>query len=105
MSANALDNHEFVKLAFVDVECTQKIDLRHTDEYLSSFESTMVCDARNIFDGIVKVETSGLQMEEKRTAIELLAIKERLLGSHLSGLMVNRKWPMGSLSLGNMSHF
>ena len=78
MSANALDNHEFVKLAFVDVECTQKIDLRHTDEYLSSFESTMVCDARNIFDGIVKVETSGLQMEEKRTAIELLAIKERL---------------------------
>ena len=28
--------------------------------------------------GIVKVETSGLHMEERRTAIELLAVKERL---------------------------
>ena len=31
-----------------------------------------------ILDGLAKVETSGLHMEEKRTAIELLGIKERM---------------------------
>lgn len=54
------------------------LDLRKTDSYLQQNESCLVCDARNIYDGICKVETSGLHMEEKRTAIELLAIKERL---------------------------
>ena len=54
----------------------------------------MVCDARNISDGVVKVETSGLQMEEKRTAIELLAIKERL-----SQARVSLKWVDGEQEL------
>ena len=39
----------------------ERIDLRRVDEYLSSFESCMVCDARNISEGVVKVETSGLK--------------------------------------------
>ena len=45
-----------------------------TDSYLQQIES----DARNIYDGVCKVQTSGLHMEEKRTAIELLATRERL---------------------------
>ena len=49
----------------------------------------MVCDAKNIYDGICKVETSGLHMEEKRTAIELLAIKERLQQANISLKWVN----------------
>ena len=72
----------------------ERIDLRRVDEYLSTFESCMVCDVRNIFDGVVKVETSGLQMEEKRTAIELLAIKERL-----SQARVSLKWVDGEQEL------
>ena len=79
MSANALDSHEFAKLGFFDLQCNYKLDLRKSDDYLSSFKSGLVGDARNIYDGIVKVETSGLHMAERRTAIELLAIKERLL--------------------------
>ncbi len=94
MTGNALDTHEFCKLALYDLESNGKLDLRKTDEYLRQFKSSLVCDARNIFDGIVKVETSGLQMEEKRTAIELLAVKERLKQAN-----VDLKWVDGEQEL------
>jgi hypothetical protein len=94
MAGNALDTHEFCKLSLFDMEHSFKLDLRKTDEYLQQVTSCMVCDARNIYDGVVKVETSGLQMEEKRTAIELLAIKERL-----SQAKVLLKWVDGEQEL------
>ena len=78
MSANALDTHEFAKLGYFDMLTPKVLDLRKSDDYLKTFESCLVGDARNIYDGINKVETSGLHMEERRTAIELLSIKERL---------------------------
>ena len=81
-------------LALCDLESNGKLDLRKTDELLSCFRSSLVCDARNIFDGIVKVATSGLQMEEKRTAIELLAVKERLKQANL-----DLKWVHGEQEL------
>jgi len=94
MAGNALDTHEFCKLSLFDMEHSFKLDLRKTDEYLQQVTSCMVCDARHIYDGVVKVETSGLQMEEKRTAIELLAIKERL-----SQAKVLLKWVDGEQEL------
>lgn len=94
MTGNALDYHEFSKLAYVDMMTPQKMSLKCPDDLLSTFSSCLVCDARNIFDGIVKVETSGLQMEEKRTAIELLAIKERLKQAR-----VELKWVDGEQEL------
>ena len=78
MCANALDFHEFSKLGWIDLQEPTKVDLRVADEYLRTFESGLIVDARNIYDGLSRVESSGLQMEEKRTAIGLLAIKERL---------------------------
>ena len=78
MTGNALDIHEFVKLGWYNMLNPKDIDLRKSDEYLKEIPSCLVCDAKNIFDGIAKVETSGLHMEERRTAIELLAVKERL---------------------------
>ena len=70
--------NEFAKLSFYDLCSNYKMDLRKSGSYLSSFKSVLVGDARNIYDGIVKVETSGLRMADRRTAIELLAIRERL---------------------------
>ena len=72
MSANALDAHEFAKLGYTYDDLCQnfRLGLRKSDDYLSSFKSCLVGDA---YDGICKVETSGLHMAEKRTAIELLA--------------------------------
>jgi len=37
-----------------------------------------VSDSKNTYDALSRIETSGLQLEERRTAIELLGIKERL---------------------------
>ena len=89
MTGNALDNHEFVKLGWYNMLKPKDIDLRQSDTYLKEIPSCLVCDAKNIFDGIVKVETSGLHMEERRTAIELLAVKERLLQAGVSLRWVN----------------
>lgn len=94
MTANTLDFHEFAKLAWIDLDTPSTLSLKHADDYLSKHDSAMVCDARNIFDGVVKVETSGLHMEEKRTAIELLAIKERL-----GQARVNLRWVDGDQEL------
>ena len=78
MVGNGLDFHEFVKLAYLNMSQTHKMDLRRADEYSCQFESFLVSDSKNVYDALVKVETSGLHMEEKRTAVELLGIKERL---------------------------
>ena len=94
MCANALDFHEFSKLGWIDLQEPAKVDLRVADEYLRTFESGLIVDARNIYDGLSRVESSGLQMEEKRTAIELLAIKERL---HQAA--VDLKWVDGEPEL------
>ena len=76
MSGNALDQHEFCKLFMIIMEEPNKIDLRQPDNVLRSQESCLISDSKNVYDGLEKVETSGLQMEERRTAIELLGIKE-----------------------------
>ena len=78
MLGNSMDNHEFIKLSFIDLQGSRVLDLRRSDDYLQEFSSVVVCDARNVYDGLAKVETSGLHMEEKRTAIELLGVKERV---------------------------
>ena len=84
MVGNAIDTHEFVKLGYLDMLGSRKLDLRNADQYLQEVPSALICDSRNAFDGLAKVETSGLHMEEKRTAIELLGIKERLSQANVS---------------------
>ena len=92
--------HEFCKLSFIDLNSSQSIDLRKANELLSSIESSVVVvvvvDARNVFDGVNKVESSGPQMQEKHTAIELLA-KERLKQAK-----VTLKWVDGELELADV---
>ena len=34
-------------------------------------------DSKNLYDAMSRIETSGLQLEEKRVAIEILSIRER----------------------------
>ena len=77
MCGNAVDTHEFSKLSYIDMLSSRILNLRQADQYLQEFPSVLVCDSRNVYDGLAKVETSGLHMEEKRAAIELLGIKER----------------------------
>ena len=81
MLGNGFDSHEFIKLACYDMVNTVKLDLRDPDQYLCLEHSFVVSNSRNAFDGLAKVKTSGLHMEEKRTAIELLGIKEPATGA------------------------
>ena len=89
MCANALDLHEFCKLSFLEMESKDPVSLKNADQHLQSLPSCLVVDAKNIYDGIVKIESSGLQLEEKRTAIELLAIKQRLRQAAIALRWVN----------------
>ena len=43
---------------------------------MSEVPSVLVCDSRNLYDALAKIETSGLHLEEKRTAIEVLSTRE-----------------------------
>ena len=88
MCANALDL-QFCKLSFLEMESKDPVSLRNADQHLQSLPSCLVVDAKNIYDGIVKIESSGLQLEEKRTAIELLAIKQRLRQAAIALRWVN----------------
>ena len=47
------------------------------DEAMRQVESVLVCESRNLYDALEKIESSGLHLEEKRTAIEVLSIRER----------------------------
>ena len=78
MCANALDLHDFIKLSFLELESPKPLVLANSDLFLSRWKTCMIVDAKNVFDAVCKIETAGLQLEEKRTAIELLAIKQRL---------------------------
>ena len=73
---------------------SRKLNLRDADVHLCEVPSIVVCDSKNAYDGLAKVETSGLHMEEKRTAVELLGIKERL-----SQAKVQIKWVDGDQEL------
>ena len=74
----AIDNHEFLKQMFLEIMNEEKIPIKHLDESLRSFESVIVTDSKNMYDSIVRVESSGLQLEERRLAAEILSYRERL---------------------------
>jgi hypothetical protein len=86
---NALDSHEFAKLLAIELESSSVLDLRNVDQYLQQRQTSVVCDAKNIYDALERIETSGLQLEEKRTAVELLGIKEIIRGANVKARWVN----------------
>lgn len=61
----------------LEVMNEQKIPLKHLDSCLRQFDSVIVTDSKNMYDSIVRVEGSGLQLEERRLAAEILSYRER----------------------------
>ena len=55
----------------------ESVLLHGADEVMRLFPSVLILDSKNLFDAMSRIETSGLQLEEKRTAIEVLSIRER----------------------------
>ena len=77
MASSSTDSHEFVKQMMLDWFNPEPIRADEVDSVMRQVESVMVCDSRNLYDALEKIESSGLHLEEKRTAIEVLSIRER----------------------------
>ena len=77
MASTATDAHEFIKQILLDWFNQETIGHDCVDQAMKQVQSVMVCDSRNLYDALSKIESSGLHLEEKRTAIEVLSIRER----------------------------
>ena len=77
MASTATDAHEFIKKILLDWFNKEPIHHDKVDDAMKQVQSVMVCDSRNLYDALSKIESSGLHLEEKRTAIEVLSIRER----------------------------
>lgn len=77
MASNATDNHEFMKQIFLEWFNPNQEYLKNMDSRMKEIPSVLILDSKNLFDALSRIETSGLQLEERRTAIEVLSIRER----------------------------
>lgn len=91
--ATLLINTNFASCLFI-FGAVLKVDLGKRDEVIALQESFLISDSKNVFDRLERIQTSGLQMEERKTAIELVGIKERL-----SQANVKCKWVSGDQEL------
>ena len=76
--SHSMDSHEFTKQILAEWYNPAKIPVQEMDAALGQFPSLVVTDSKNLYDSVVRVETSGLQLEEKRLALEVLSIRERI---------------------------
>lgn len=78
-ASNATDNHEFLKQMILEWYNPQQILPSQVDQAMRMIPSVLILDCKNLFDSLCRIQSSGLQLEEKRTAIEVLSIRERTL--------------------------
>ena len=66
------------------------IQLKKADDYLQSDQlSTILTDCKSLYDALANVETSGLQLTERRSAIEAAGCKVRLSQTNCQARWVN----------------
>ena len=56
----------------------KNISLNVLDACLQKMKSIIVTDSKNMYDSVMRIETSGLQLEERRLAVEVLSYRDRL---------------------------
>ena len=44
---------------------------------MSTIPAAVICDAKNMYDAVTRIVSSGLQLRRKRLSLEVLSIKER----------------------------
>lgn len=75
--ANAHDDAEFARQLLFEFENPQGINHHNSDSCVSTIPAAVICDAKNMYDAVTRIVSSGLQLEEKRLSLEVLSIKER----------------------------
>ena len=76
--SHATDAHEFTKQTLMEWFNETPLKVNCMDETLSQVSSVLVTDSKNLYDSANRIETSGLQLEERRLALEVLSIRERI---------------------------
>ena len=79
--SHAMDAHEFTKQMLIEWYKAEPIAPKDMDRALQKIQSVVVTDSKNLYDYVVRAGTSGLQLEEKRLALEVLSIRERVRSS------------------------
>ena len=76
----AHDMQEWINLFFWECLEPEGLDFRHhRQEILANLPpSPMVTDCKSLYDVLTRNESAGLGASEKRTAIELLAARQRM---------------------------
>ena len=87
MASTAIDSHEFLKQLMLDLFNEKTIPLHSLDKSLQAIPSIIVTDSKNMYDSVMRIESSGLQLEERRLAVEILSYRDRL---HSAG--IDCKW-------------
>ena len=66
------------------------LNLKHVDSHLlADTPSTLITDCKSLFDGLAKVEPSGLQLTEQRSALGCHGCKQRLTQTNAEARWVN----------------
>ena len=76
--ANGYDDNEFIRQVVFEWQNEGGISARDSDTAVATIPAAVVCDAKNMYDAVNRIMSSGLQLgEEKRLSLEILSIRER----------------------------
>ena len=74
MASTAIDSHEFMKQLIVDLFNSETVQVQNMDSALRQIQSVIVTHSKTMW---------GLQLEERRLAVEILSYRE---GLHAAGI-------------------
>jgi len=93
--AEALDALEFAKLFLAEVLDPYGIDLRYgADKAIAEIcPSPLITDCKSLFDAVERSQSTGLNLSERRSSIEVMACRERmkLLDIHMRWVNSDRQ--------------
>ena len=94
--SHAVDAHEFAKQVIIEWHNEKPVPVKFLDQAMSTIPSVVITDRKNLYDSVVRIESSGLQLEEKRLALEILSLRERV-----SATGMQYKWVDADQQLGD----
>ena len=87
---DAIDRLNWIRLFLADAIAPQSIDLRRVEEVLQNLPTSYaITDCKSLYDSIERQESSGLGLQEKRTAVEVTAIRQTMSQTNLKTKWVN----------------
>ena len=89
--AEALDALEFLKLVLAEALSDKPLDLRRdADNAIATVcPSVLVTDCKSLYDAVERSQSTGLNLAERRTSIEVLSCRERLHATKMELKWVN----------------